>query len=589
MSDSPKLDENNFDQVFSTFMEVIKITINRHAPLRKLTRRQKRLNKKPWITNGILISIKKKQKLYRTHFLSSNPINRIIYEKYSNMLTRVKAASKKLYFHDAIHKSKNSPQKTWEVLNELLVGKKRSLVKPSILNVEGKRIEETKLMAESFNNFFGKVGGTLAQNIDQPNKIFQYFLHKTKKIASTIALIPPTVNEVFNELNLLKSKKAAGSDELAPFFIKTTSLVIAPYMTYFTEFMFNQGFFPNILKIAKVIPIYKSGDKSLTENYRPISLLPTFSKVIEKMIKVKILSFISRHNVFYDRQSGFRKKRNNMYPLIDIITECYDNINNGNLSCIITLDIKKAFDTVKHNILLNKLNYNGIRGPCLKLLTSYLTNRKQYVYLSGYKSSFVDVECGVPQGSVLSPLLFILYVNDMITALHSTPRLFADDTCLFLTAKNTSELEELGNSELSSLKNWMDANKLTVNPTKSKFIVMNSKIRAPQIQCSLFYNNTCIRNDKSLKYLGIELDQELNFLPHLTKLENKLSQNVGIIMKLKHFLLTPALLMLYYSIVYPYILYGIIIWGSTYTSHLNNLQLIQNKAVRAICSLNWRK
>ena len=124
-----------------------------------------------------------------------------------------------------------------------------------------------------------------------------------------------------------------------------------------------------------------------------------------------------------------------MYPLIDIITECYDNINNKNLSCIITLDIKKAFDTVKHDILLNKLNYCGIRGPCLKLLTSYLTNRKQYVYLSAYKSSFVDVECGVRQGSVLGPLLFILYVNDMITALHSTPRLFADDTCLFFNCQ----------------------------------------------------------------------------------------------------------------------------------------------------------
>ena len=213
-----------------------------------------------------------------------------------------------------------------------------------------------------------------------------------------------------------------------------------------------------------------------------------------------------------------------MHPLIDIITKCYDNINNGNLSCIITLDIKKAFDTVKHDILLNKLNYYGIRGSCLKLLTSYLTNRKQYVYLSNYKSSFVDVECGVPQGSVLGPLLFILYVNDMTTALHSTPRLFADDICLFLTAKNTFELEELGNSELSSLKIWMDANKLTVNPTKSKFIAVNSKIRAPQIYCSLFYDNTCVRNDKSLKYLGIELDQELNFLLHLTKLENQLSR-----------------------------------------------------------------
>ena len=194
------------------------------------------------------------------------------------------------------------------------------------------------------------------------------------------------------------------------------------------------------------------------------------------MIKVRILSFINRHNVLYDCQSGFRKKRNTMYPLIDIITECYDNINNGNLSCITTLDIKKTFDTVKHDILLDKLNYNGIRGPCLKLLTSYLTNRKQYVYLSGYKPSFVDVECGVPQGSVLGPILFIFYVNDMITALYCTPRLFTDDTCLFLPAKNTFELEELGNSELSSLKISMDANKPTANPTKSKFIVVNSKI-----------------------------------------------------------------------------------------------------------------
>ena len=175
--------------------------------------------------------------------------------------------------------------------------------------------------------------------------------------------------------------------------------------------------------------------------------------------------------------------------------------------------------------------------------------------MSGCKSSLVDVECGVPQGSVLGPLLFILYVNDMRNALQTIPRLFADDTCLFLTAKNVVDLEIIGNSELSSLKNWMDTNKLTVNPTKSKLIVVNPKLRAPQIQFSLLYENTCIGNDKSLKYLGVELDQELNFLPHLNKIENKLSQNVGIITKLKHYLPNSALLMLCYSIVYPHILY----------------------------------
>ena len=204
------------------------------------------------------------------------------------MLTRVKTAFKKIYFHKAIHDSKNSPQKTW----------------------------------------------------DEPNTNFNYFLYKSSKVSSSITLIPPTANEVINELNCLKNKKAAGSDDLSSFFIKSASLIIiAPYLTYFIEFMFNQGVFANILKIAKVISIFKSGEKSLIENYRPISLLLVFSKVIEKLIKTRILSFINRHDILYDRQSGFRKKCSTIYPLIDVITECYDNINNGNLSCVIALDI----------------------------------------------------------------------------------------------------------------------------------------------------------------------------------------------------------------------------------------------------------
>ena len=325
------MDEKNFDQFFSAFVQVIKLAINRHAPLKKLSRRQKRLNKKPWITKGILISIKKKQKLHRTHFLSPNPIERDMYKKYSNGLTCVKTASRKIYFHKAIHDGKNSPQKTWDVLRQLLSGNKKLLDLPSVMNIDEKCVKEPELIVESLNNFFVNIGRRLAQNINKPNRNFKYFLHKSSKVASSIALIPPTASEVFNELNCLKNKKAAGSDDLSPFFIKTASLIIAPYLIYFIEFMFSQGVFPNILKIAKIIPIFKSGEKSLIENYRPISLLPVFSKVIEKLIKTRILSFINRHDILYDRQSGFRKKRSIIYPLIDVITECYDNINSGNL------------------------------------------------------------------------------------------------------------------------------------------------------------------------------------------------------------------------------------------------------------------
>ena len=208
-------------------------------------------------------------------------------------------------------------------------------------------------------------------------------------------------------------------------------------MTYFTEFMFNQEVFPNILKQAKVIPIFKSGEKCLIKNYRPISLLPVFSKVIEKLIKVRILSFIYQHDVIYDRQSGFRKKHITMHLLLDIVTDCYDNINNGKFSCITSLDIKNAFDTVNFNILLDK---------------SYLTEKKQYVCLAGIKLSLVNVDCGVPQGCVLGPVLFILYINDMVNALNTTPRLFADNSCILSNSKNPQDLQELGNSELRHLK-----------------------------------------------------------------------------------------------------------------------------------------
>ena len=212
------------------------------------------------------------------------------------MLTHVKTTSKKIYFHKAIYDSKNNPQKTWKVLQQLLGGNKKSLDLPSGMNIDEKRVEETERIAESFNNFFGNIGRRLPQNINQPNINFKYFLRKSCKVASSIALIPPTTNEVYNELNRLKNKKADGSDDLSPFFIKTASLIITPYLTYFIEFMFNQGVFPNILKIAKVI-IFKSGEKSLIENYRPIFLLPVFSKIIEKLIKTRILSFISRHDI----------------------------------------------------------------------------------------------------------------------------------------------------------------------------------------------------------------------------------------------------------------------------------------------------
>ena len=582
----PYLDENNFEETFCGFIECIKTTIDNHAPLVKLSRRQKRLQAKPWITTGILNSIKTKQKLHKSHYLSNISAKKSFYKRYTNILTRVKNLSKKIHYDDCLSSSKKDPRKTWKILGELLASGK-SFDQPTCINHNNNEIYDPNQISTIFNNYFGNIGRNLAENFDNCNDNFRSFLFKDKRIANSIVLLSPSTNEILNELNRLKDKKTSGPDHLAPYFLKIASTVIAPYLAFMIEFMFNFGVFPDLLKIARVVPIFKTGDKKLVENYRPISILSSISKVIEKLLKFRILSFLNKHDVLYNRQNGFRKKFCTVYPILDILTECYDNINSYDYTCIITLDLKKAFDTVNHSILLHKLEHYGIRGNCHQILSSYLRNRKQFVGISDSTSGMVRIEYGVPQGSVLGPLLFIIYINDLKNALTSKPRLFADDTCLLIKNNNLKQLQEQGNKELNMLQSWMAANKLTINPHKSQIIVINPKIRTVIPKFSLSYGDTLIYAVKTTKYLGIEIDDQLNFLPYTQKLQKKLSRNVGVLTKLKHCLPKSALIALYYGIVFPHLLYGIIIWGSTYPTYLKKLQTIQNKAIRAISDSGW--
>ena len=295
--------------------------------------------------------------------------------------------------------------------------------------------------------------------------------------------------------------------------------------------MFSNGIFPNALKIAKVIPIHTSGSKQVVENYRPISLLSPFSKIVEKIIKTRLLSFLDKNKILYERQSGFRKKHTTMFPLIDVVTECFEKINNRMYTCVIALDIKKAFHSVNHTILLQKLSHNGTRGVCYKLFESHLANRKQYVYVNSKIISLQEIKAGVPQGSILGPILFLLYINDLRNALQCEPRLFADNTLLLYSSKDLNQLETLCNNELLLVKQWMDANKLKINPNKSQAIVINHKLRSSKSDISLKLNSDGIRTAEELRYLGVLIDEKLIFLSHIKMLDTKVSRNIGILFK----------------------------------------------------------
>ena len=264
-----------------------------------------------------------------------------------------------------------------------------------------------------------------------------------------------------------------------------------------------------------------------------------------------------------------------MFPIIDFVSDCFDNINDKKYSCAIALDIRKAFDSVNHAILLNKLEHYGIRGVCHKLFSSYLENRKQYVCINNIKSSLQRINSGVPQGSELEPILFLLYINDLPNAFSSPPRLFADDAFLLYSSIDIHQLQSLCNSKLRQINQWMNANKLVINPKKSQACIIDYKLHSSyDYHFELNYCNYTIQISDGIKYLGVELDDKLNFLRHIKTLEAKLSRNFGILFKLKKILPTPALVTLYFALIHPFLSYGVILWGACNKSYSTNLRVL---------------
>ena len=241
-----------------------------------------------------------------------------------------------------------------------------------------------------------------------------------------------TEKDVMHEINNLSTSKSPGHDEITAKFLKISAKKVVPAITDIINLSMNSGEYPEQLKIAKVLPIFKKGNPSLASNYRPISVLSCINKIFEKIISKRIYNFLEKYNLLYEFQYGFRQGHSTSHALVEITDKIKFAMDNNEMTCGIFLDLSKAFDTVNHEILLYKLDHYGIRGPTLKLLKSYLSNRKQFVKIGKSKSELRQISCGVPQGSVLGPLLFILYINDLHKACSSgNTRIFADDTNIF--------------------------------------------------------------------------------------------------------------------------------------------------------------
>ena len=341
------------------------------------------------------------------------------------------------------------------------------------------------------------------------------------------------------------------------------------------------------MKIAKVIPLYKKGDKLDVNNYRPISLLTTLSKILEKIIYKRTITFFKSHEILSNSQFGFRENHNTTHALLSLIEKVGHAIDKSSHLIGLFLDYSKAFDTINHDILLKKLNHYGVRGKALEWFRSYLSNRKQFVFINGCYSQMENVQCGVPQGSILGPLLFIIYLNDFCRSSDKISFiLFADDSNLFYSHKNAITLANTINTELDKVTQWIKANKLSLNLQKTKYMLFSNSI--DKLPVDIVFDGTPLENVSQIKFLGVTVDNKLSWKLHIDNICKTISRNIGIINKLKFYLPQSTLFMLYSSLILPYLNYGVLAWGNSHLTSLNRLLLLQKKSLRIICNTEFR-
>ena len=444
-------------------------------------------------------------------------------------------------------------------------------------------------IANGFNDFFSQVGPNLASEIDNSNLDYNTYLKDRNDASFNFSRISEV--DILNISKMLKPKVSSGADFISNKLLQEIAPIIITPLHYLINLSLESGYVPKELKLAKIIPIYKDGDKHEFTNYRPISLLSSFSKLLEKVVSRQILGFLNAHNVLYKHQYGFRAKHNTSHPVVHFTNKIYNALNQkpSANTLAIFIDLKKAFDTVDHTILLNKLEHYGVRSKANDWFKNYLFEREQFVTVNGINSQNVIVKCGVPQGSVLGPLLFLIFINDLPNATEFFTLLFADDTTFQVSGFDTPHLFEVANHELQNASNWFRANKLTLNVKKTKFMLFSGHNKVNEAQnLNLQINgknvdqigNSC--KEKYFKFVGHVLDENLTWEGHLEHLVKKLASANFAVNSTKNFLPSHIRKTVYYSLFDSHLNFGNILWGCAADKFLKKIDTLQKRCIRNV-------
>ena len=575
---------SSVEELWEKFKNLFNELSDKHAPYVTVRRKERGV---PWITDEY-IQLARDRDYFRKKFNQTKENQ--YWEKYKfyrNKANNLNKCLKTNYYKSKLIKCGNDISKNWSILKNLLPSKKKESTSYK-LSIKEQHVTDQKDIAEILNKTFNDVCDTLSKDLP-PNIDSVESMGTLPEIALKFKFTEITEEFVMRELQNLDVKKAVGVDGLDMRLLKIAAEYISRPLTILFNCSINTGQLPEEFKTAKIIPIHKGGTCD-PQNFRPISLLPSISKILEKAVHQQLYSYLNNNDLLSDRQSGFRPFHSTSTCLTEITDFLLDNMNSKQLTGSIFLDLRKAFDVIPHDLILRKMKYYGIRNCELEWFSRYLMNRKQCVSIKGTTSSLLEVKSGIPQGSILGPLIFCLYINDISKLpFHSNTKisLYADDTAMFNTDQNLTKIQRNLQSDFDLISNWLVINRLFLHPQKTKVMLFGSKRKLSNQHLCIKHNDIVLESVDQMKYLGVILDNKLNWSLHISHIANKISRSIGCIRRIKTYLSQKHLINLYFALILSYIDYCCTAWGNCSITSMNKIQKLQNRYARLVLNTDY--